>query len=653
MVPTVTTNKISTQQSKSAYIQFSLFRRKRMIPQGRSTILEEPLSNVYCRDTSYLQKSEIINQPSVSSYCQFPSELIPTLNPTRNQICSGETVSTANQFIPYFMNVNRNNLTEASDIWTQSRVGEDGLHYYTPWLQLYPEDTKLSRETTLAELSNLPFGVNEPKSSFSIAPQQVLTDIYPSFDTNSSAEYSTTIWENSSNAVKQDIYNPTSNRLRHFSLPSNDFSHQQPSCSPTSFPGFSGNEVGCSPELQSELTNHLFHFVPSHNPSPTEWNNATSANYMEYNKTFLNPIDSYKEQPFQVSVDVSNQTALPNFYQFNFLSQSPFVPSNSLKTQTSSQMYNEIQHANQFQPSNYAYTMNANDLAQTHHSDTYVKTCENQNSWNFVSSVSNSTNFTHIDRTNRLSHLPLSPVEEPRQLKTSCAHDEQIETFVPKFYENMKPEKTKTEKRPLCLVKEARLSEQVKAQVDEFINSPSKRRDFKKYTCHICGRELARTATLRIHLRQHSGDRPFKCPSCPKSFAQPSLLKSHRRIHNGDRPYCCPLCHKTFTHSSALKTHMRTHTGERPHLCPVSNCGMTFSDSSTLSKHSRVHSGERPYPCDICGRRFTQSGNMNKHKRTVHKMTTTYANLINRAKIRENSKLLSQLLEDDESTMPL
>jgi uncharacterized Zn-finger protein len=48
---------------------------------------------------------------------------------------------------------------------------------------------------------------------------------------------------------------------------------------------------------------------------------------------------------------------------------------------------------------------------------------------------------------------------------------------------------------------------------------------------------------------------------------------------------------------------------------------MAFSDISTLRKHARVHNGERPYLCDICNRRFTQSGNLKKHRRSVHKVT--------------------------------
>ena len=57
---------------------------------------------------------------------------------------------------------------------------------------------------------------------------------------------------------------------------------------------------------------------------------------------------------------------------------------------------------------------------------------------------------------------------------------------------------------------------------------------------------------------------------------------------------------------------------------------MTFSDQSAISAHyvvahgrsncgaSRPEQHEAKYPCEICGKKFTQSGSMYKHVRTVH-----------------------------------
>lgn len=107
----------------------------------------------------------------------------------------------------------------------------------------------------------------------------------------------------------------------------------------------------------------------------------------------------------------------------------------------------------------------------------------------------------------------------------------------------------------------------------------------------------------------------IKCPECEMIFYKRSAMEVHLRSHTGHKPFVCEVCDKRFGRSNNLKLHQRIHSGEKPYKCSENDCGKAFSDISAFKRHVRTHSGIKPYKCNKCQRAFAQTGTMKNHKK--------------------------------------
>lgn len=79
------------------------------------------------------------------------------------------------------------------------------------------------------------------------------------------------------------------------------------------------------------------------------------------------------------------------------------------------------------------------------------------------------------------------------------------------------------------------------------------------YMCTVCGKDFARSQTLKVHMKIHFQIRDYKCTECDASFVQKHHLDQHMRTHTGEKPYQCQICLKCFAQSATLYSHMKHH----------------------------------------------------------------------------------------------
>ncbi|RMY75092.1 hypothetical protein D0862_13996 [Hortaea werneckii] len=150
-------------------------------------------------------------------------------------------------------------------------------------------------------------------------------------------------------------------------------------------------------------------------------------------------------------------------------------------------------------------------------------------------------------------------------------------------------------------------------------------RAIQSKSCNKVERSKSSQSAQPSTIRNTKAKKRHHCnlPGCDKTFSQKTHLNIHLRAHTGSKPFPCrhPTCNQRFSQLGNLKTHERRHTGERPYQCRT--CGKRFAQHGNERAHQIVHTDVKPFVCklDRCSKRFTQRGNLKAHQNRFHTAT--------------------------------
>ncbi|XP_055632572.1 zinc finger protein 62 homolog [Toxorhynchites rutilus septentrionalis] len=143
-----------------------------------------------------------------------------------------------------------------------------------------------------------------------------------------------------------------------------------------------------------------------------------------------------------------------------------------------------------------------------------------------------------------------------------------------------------------------------------------------EHKCEVCGKMFWKLSGLKHHRKIHVAFESVPCTEagCKLVFRDEMLMKRHcRNVHGAFFPWECRFCPKKLRTKEAMDIHVRVHTGEKPFACRQ-GCDRRFAHATDRARHERsIHTGEKPHKCNQCPAAYVRKRELILHLQKQHR----------------------------------